>query len=205
MRRIEDYLLQHATTAGDRLAVVCGSEHITYARLCTLVQERARTLAGCGQKGLVLRSSQSIDFLVTYFAAHMADRAIVPLEKDIPEIRFSEIESVVAGNPIPDDIADILFTTGTTGNQKGVMLSHTAILANAENLIGAQGFDQDVTFVISGPLNHIGSLSKIWPMIVVGGTILITEGIKDINAFFSALDYPCRKFATFWFPQACVY
>lgn len=81
MRRIEDYLLQHATTAGDRLAVVCGSEHITYARLCTLVQERARTLAGCGQKGLVLRSSQSIDFLVTYFAAHMADRAIVPLEK----------------------------------------------------------------------------------------------------------------------------
>ena len=64
MRRIEDYLLQHATTAGDRLAVVCGSEHITYARLCTLVQERARTLAGCGQKGLVLRSSQSIDFLV---------------------------------------------------------------------------------------------------------------------------------------------
>ena len=55
MRRIEDYLLQHATTAGDRLAVVCGSEHITYARLCTLVQERARTLAGCGQKGRVLR------------------------------------------------------------------------------------------------------------------------------------------------------
>ena len=51
MRRIEDYLLQHATTAGDRLAVVCGSEHITYARLCTLVQERARTLAGGGQKG----------------------------------------------------------------------------------------------------------------------------------------------------------
>lgn len=202
MRRIEDYLLQHATTAGDRLAVVCGSEHITYARLCTLAQERARTLAGCGQKGLVLRSSQSIDFLVTYFAAHMADRAIVPLEKDIPEIRFSEIESVVAGNPIPDDIADILFTTGTTGNQKGVMLSHTAILANAENLIGAQGFDQDVTFVISGPLNHIGSLSKIWPMIVVGGTILITEGIKNINAFFSALDYPCRKFATFLVPAS---
>ena len=202
MRRIEDYLLQHATTAGDRLAVICGSEHITYAQLCALVQERARALADCEQKGLVLKSSQSINFLVTYFAAHMAGRAIVPLEKDIPEIRFSEIESVVAGNSIPDDIADILFTTGTTGNQKGVMLSHTAILANAENLIGAQGFDQDITFVISGPLNHIGSLSKIWAMIVVGGTILITEGIKDINAFFSALNYPSRKFATFLVPAS---
>jgi acyl-CoA synthetase (AMP-forming)/AMP-acid ligase II len=80
------------------------------------------------------------------------------------------------------------------------MVSHRALIADAENLIAGQGFSHDLVFVINGPLNHIGSLSKIWPCIILGATIIILEGMKDLNAFFRALDYPAKKMATFFVP-----
>lgn len=54
-----------------------------------------------------------------------------------------------------ENIADVLFTTGSTGKQKGVMESYRAINANSDNLIKAQGFTKDTVFIICGPLNHI--------------------------------------------------
>lgn len=202
MKKLEDYLAVHADADGDRVAVVCGGDSVTYSQLYASVTERASELAKCEGRAMVVRSSQTIDFLITYFACHIAGKVIVPLERDIPDIRFLEIESIVSGSEIPDEVADILFTTGTTGMPKGTMISHLAVISNAENLIDAQGFDSDVTFVISGPLNHIGSLSKIWPMIVVGGTIIVTDGMKDIDAFLNALDYPAKKIATFLVPAS---
>jgi len=52
---------------------------------------------------------------------------------------------------VPKEVADILFTTGTTGNAKAVMISHQTIWANAENLVLSQGFNHDITFIINGP------------------------------------------------------
>ena len=136
------------------------------------------------------------------FAAHLAQRVFVPLEKDTPDIRFEEILRTVSQSEIPNNVVDILFTTGTTGKQKGVMISDMAIVANAENLVAAQGFCHETILVISGPLNHIGSLSKIWPVIMVGGTIIITEGMKNIPSFFQALNYESNKLATFLVPAS---
>jgi acyl-coenzyme A synthetase/AMP-(fatty) acid ligase len=80
------------------------------------------------------------------------------------------------------------------------MISHRTIIADADNLIQGQGFSHDLVFIINGPLNHIGSLSKIFPVIMQGATLYIIEGMKDINLFFHALDYPAQKMATFFVP-----
>lgn len=202
MKQLEEYLALHAAKAGGRLAFVCGNDKITYAQLYTLAKERSLLLMEQSQKAVLVRTSHSIDFIITYFAAHFAGKTVIPLEKDLPEILFRQIALLANKSMIPEDVADILFTTGTAGIPKGVMLSHLAIWANAENLIEAQGFANDVTFVISGPLNHIGSLSKIWPMMVVGGTVVITGGIKDINAFLAALGIAQHKAATFLVPAS---
>ena len=148
--------------------------------------------------------------MVTYLATHLAGGVAAPLEHGMPESLFQEVKARLQASDIPDGIADILYTTGTTGQSKGVMVSHRALIADAENLIAGQGFAHDLVFVINGPLNHIGSLSKIWPCIILGATILIIEGMKDLNAFFRALDTPPSsfllppssklKFATFFVP-----
>jgi acyl-coenzyme A synthetase/AMP-(fatty) acid ligase len=95
-----------------------------------------------------------------------------------------------------------LYTTGTTGQSKGVIISHQTIIADAENLIDGQGFTHELAFVVNGPLNHIGSLSKIYPVIMIGATIIIVDGLKDLNKFFDAFNYPAPKMATFLVPAS---
>ena len=75
-------------------------------------------------------------------------------------------------------------------------------MADAENLIHAMQFSEGLLFIVSGPLNHIGSLSKIWPTIVVGATLCITSGLKDMNTFLSAFRLPYNQIATFLVPAS---
>ena len=209
--RLVDYLEQNAQRYPDKLAVVCGGQSLTYAQLWQAVQAQRLLLSKslCHNDHSTtdhpafihcFRSSQSIDFLVTYLATHLAGGVSAPLEHGMPDALFQEVQARLQSSDIPEGIADILYTTGTTGQSKGVMVSHRAMIADAENLIAGQGFSHDLVFVINGPLNHIGSLSKLWPCIMLGATILIIEGMKDLNAFFQALDYPASKVATFFVP-----
>ncbi|MBP3219996.1 MAG: acyl--CoA ligase [Prevotella sp.] len=232
MNRLEDYLALHAQETPEKIAVVCNQQEPTvagrrekqysYEELYQLVCQRAEELTpskpprgeafcspprGSWRGGIPFRSSQSIDFLVEYMAIHMAGAAAAPLEHDISEERFDEIARLLAATPVPEGTADVLFTTGTTGRSKGVIMSHRTILADAENLIDGQGFTPDIVFVISGPLNHIGSLSKIWPVIMQGATLYITNGMKNVEEFFTALNYvprqtPLPLFATFLVPAS---
>ena len=204
--RLVDYLAQNAIRYPDKIAVVCGDQYLTYAQLWQEVERRSHDFRP--HEVVCFRSSQDIDFLVTYMAVHLAGGVSAPLEHGMPDALFEEVCGRL--REAADGIADILYTTGTTGQSKGVMVSHRALIADAENLIAGQGFSHDLVFVVNGPLNHIGSLSKIWPCIILGATILIIEGMKDLNAFFHALDYSPssfllppsskQKFATFFVP-----
>lgn len=200
---LEDYLENNAKRYPHKTAIVCGQEQCTYEELYDSVISRMEELrASYPQKGHIvcLRALPTIDYLVTYFALHQLECVVTPLEQNIPEETFNEIARELAPHTVPEDTADILYTTGTTGLSKGVMVSHRAIIADAENLIAGQGFSHEVAFVVNGPLNHIGSLSKIYPVIILGATLIIVDGMKDMNKFFEAFDYPSSKMATFLVP-----
>lgn len=194
---LEDYLAQDAQLYPDKTAVICGDTSLTWAQLWKQVQQRAKDYPS--GKVIAFRSTQTIDFLVTYLAIHLAGSVATPLEKDIPDHLFEEVSSHLSSHSVPDGIADVLYTTGTTGRSKGVMISHRTIVADAENLIAGQGFSHELVFVIHGPLNHIGSLSKIFPIILQGGTLHILDGLRDADAFFNAFREP-GKYATFFVP-----
>ena len=200
---LEDYLERNARLYPQKTAIVCGELRCTYEELYARVCERAEDpdMQRC-QTAVCLRAECSIDYLVTYFALHRAGCVVVPLEKDIPEDTFQELSQHFSASSVPENIADILYTTGTTGKSKGVMISHQTIIADAENLISGQGFTHDLAFIVNGPLNHIGSLSKIYPVIMLGATLILVDGMKDLNAFWKAFDYPALKVATFLVPAS---
>jgi malonyl-CoA/methylmalonyl-CoA synthetase len=58
----------------------------------------------------------------------------------------------------PDDIAAILYTSGTTGRSKGAMLSHDNLWSNAQALIEAWGFTGDDVLIHALPLYHTHGL-----------------------------------------------
>lgn len=202
MKTLEEYLRHYAHACPDKTAIRSSEEAISYHELWQAVCERAEVMENYPRRALVIRADQSIDFILSYFAAHKAGKVIVPLEKDFPEYRFQDIVSLVDRAVIPEDVSDILFTTGTTGRQKGTMISQSVIISDAENLIDAQGFSPDLTFIITGPLNHIGSLSKIWPSVMVGATIYIMDGIRNMDAFFEVVRMSPTKVATFQVPAS---
>jgi acyl-CoA synthetase (AMP-forming)/AMP-acid ligase II len=200
---LEDYIEQHARQYPHKTAIVFGEEKCSYAELWERVSRRMKELKHI-DRGQVccLRAVTSIDFLISYFALHKVGGVAVPLEKSLPDETYKIISEKMCSYKVPEGSADILYTTGTTGESKGVIISHRTILADAENLIDGQGFSRDLAFVINGPLNHIGSLSKIYPVIMLGGTVILVDGLKDINKFFEAFNYPAAKMATFLVPAS---
>ena len=201
---LEDYLEINAKRYPQKTAVVCGEEVCTYEALYERVLTRTEALKNLYQPGQIvaLRAYPTVAYLVEYFALHRAGCVAAPLERDMPEASFQQIAQWLGANTPPEGTADILYTTGTTGRSKGVMISHRTIIADAENLIDGQGFTHELAFVVNGPLNHIGSLSKIYPVVMLGATLMIVDGLKDMNKFFAAFDYPAEKMATFLVPAS---
>ena len=205
MMTIERYIERNATLYPDKTAIVCDGEHCTYSMLQERISRKAAALQAAGYREgqiVCLRALPTTDYLVAYFAYHVAGCVVAPLEKDLPEVSFQKIADELCPHSVPKGSADILYTTGTTGRSKGVIISHDAIIADAENLIDGQGFSHDLAFVVNGPLNHIGSLSKLYPLMMLGATAIIVDGLKDLNRFFDAFQYPAPKMATFLVPAS---
>ena len=199
---LEDYLEQDARLYPDKTAIVCGAETCSYLQLYERCLARSAHYADRRGQVVLFRASPTIGFVVDYFAIHIAGAVAAPMEKDTPQEIIDELEQKLNSATVPEGIADVLYTTGTTGRSKGVMISHRTIVADAENLIAGQLFTHELVFIINGPLNHIGSLSKIYPVIMLGATLYIIDGMRDMNAFFGALDYPATKMATFFVPAS---
>ena len=199
---LEERSEHFAKLTPDKAAVISGNEVLSYSLLWKRIQEKAKILALEEGQPYVFVATQDVDFLVTYCAVHLCGAVCVPLETSTPKERQRQIQDEVNGKWLNGKCSDILYTTGTTGQAKGVMISAKAWNANAENLTERLGFSSELLFIICGPLNHLGSLSKIYPTLMNGGTLYIMESLKDLGAFFSVFELPFTKFATFLVPSS---
>ena len=80
----------------------------------------------------------------------------------VPEIAFEELEAAIQGLPqpepvdiSPDDLTEIVFTSGTTGNPKGVMLTHRNLTANVEGVSQYISCKPSSRFLSILPLSHM--------------------------------------------------
>lgn len=202
---IEEKLYSAVEYFSDKTAVVCQGKSVTYSQFYEGIVAKARSLESETRRCIAFRFLPTIEMLQYYFAIHLSGHVAMPLEKNLSDVLFQQYEqriSTVSPSKIPEDIADILFTTGTTGIPKGVMISHKAVIANTLNLINRQNFSPILTFIAHGPLNHIGSLSKILPTLLTGGTLFLMDGLRDIAAFFRAIDQAPNLVATFLVPAS---
>jgi fatty-acyl-CoA synthase len=69
----------------------------------------------------------------------------------------------------------IMYTSGTTGNPKGAILTHQNILFGAIHSLLGYGVDRSYKSLVVAPLFHIGALAaSVTPIIYAGGSIVIS-------------------------------
>jgi long-chain acyl-CoA synthetase len=76
-----------------------------------------------------------------------------------------------------DAIADLLYTTGTTGNKKGVVLTHANILAAARNITSFVGNGPEDVEVVPLPLSHSFGLGRLRCLAVTGNTMVLEPSL----------------------------
>ncbi len=114
----------------------------------------------------ILTNARAV-FLITVPRAHRVAgllRAWVPSLKAVltPEAFAAEAPAVGRARPGTDDIALLQYTSGSTGDPKGVILSHADLLANIRAMGEAVAVRADDCFVSWLPLYHDMGLIGAW-------------------------------------------
>ncbi|WIN00427.1 FadD3 family acyl-CoA ligase [Actinoplanes oblitus] len=80
----------------------------------------------------------------------------------------------------PDDVADILFTSGTTGRSKGVMSAHRQSLAVAEAWAGIAGLHPGDRYLVVNPFFHSFGLKAGILACLVSGATIVPQAVFDV-------------------------
>ena len=86
------------------------------------------------------------------------------------------------------DVADVMFTTGTTGRPKGVCLSHANIAGSASNTNGFIGTTTSDIEALALPLSHSFGLGRLRCVLIAGATLVLVGNFANLKAFFSVIE-----------------
>lgn len=81
-----------------------------------------------------------------------------------------------------DALAAILYTGGTTGRPKGVMLSHANLLASAGGYVACPGARPGARYLHVAPLFHIGAQSALYASLLTGTTQVFLPLFTPVGA-----------------------
>ena len=81
-----------------------------------------------------------------------------------------------------DDIACIMYTSGTSGNKKGVVISHANIMTQLSALEKFEIFKEGQTHLLSLPLAHIFAKVLLWLAVKNGTETIVGRGIGSLVA-----------------------
>lgn len=115
---------------------------------------------------------------------------------------FEPIEPpAIADVSLPDPLF-IMYTSGTTGDPKGAVLTHQNILFGAIHSLLGYGIDRSYKSLVVAPLFHIGALAaSVTPIVYAGGSLVV-------GSFYSAsetLQTICREKVNYMFAVPVMY
>ena len=87
----------------------------------------------------------------------------------------------------PDDLAAILYTSGTTGRSKGAMLTHRNLASNALALVEAWGFTRGDVLLHALPVYHVHGLFVAIHCVLLSGSRMLWLPKFDVHEVMSLL------------------
>lgn len=113
------------------------------------------------------------------------DAAFVVDQRLPPPSKTTLIEQMGVGSRVEPGDALVVATSGSTGNPKGVVLTHDAIAASAEATSARLDVTHDDHWLACLPLSHVGGLSVISRALHTGTALTVLAGF-DANAVNSS-------------------
>ena len=138
---------------------------------------------GDAEPTIVVSSIQAADQLAPICANHNATLFTLGENSDgtlMDAARVARTDCLIAERG-PDDLAVILYTSGTTGRSKGAMLSHKNLLSNAESLSEAWRFTSEDRLLHALPIFHAHGLFVAINVSLNVGASMIFLPKFDIN------------------------
>lgn len=166
---------------------------------------------------VILGAAGNIEFVYVYLGIHMAGGICVPIDPDTNQTRFDYIEKstqpvcvmgtlhnvnsevIPFADVINDDvkidyeapelsqIADILFTTGTTGAPKGVALSYLNLSVAANNINTFIQNTHDDIELLALPVSHSFGLGRMRCSLSKGATVVMLGTFANVKRFFGEM------------------
>lgn len=177
-----------AHAAPERTTVIEGEVRFNRAALAQKVAERMKTLVRPPQgRPAFLVPKADLDGLVDLLA-HWEAR--IPAALLSPKLTHAERTALIAhadsiAEPLPDDCAFVVFTSGTTGAPKPAILTRDALTAGALAMVRALCMTPDDVFQLSLSPARVGGLGIVMRALASGCAIALAPG-------FSGADFPAR-------------
>ena len=210
-RSISEAVAYGKDTHPDRLCIADEDREYTYEQFFSYACQLANLLCGLENKTIAMRCTQDAAFLAMKMACEISRNIFVPIEKDASVDRAKEIieeskAQLLFGNiegiscqcldvpqyeesgadyrydfPLGDSISEILYTTGTTGKSKGVVISNYNNIALAENIMYGAEIKENNVELISLPISHSHALRSCYANFLRGGSIVLADGLRMIK------------------------
>jgi acyl-CoA synthetase (AMP-forming)/AMP-acid ligase II len=176
-----------------------GDATLTYAEARRRANRIAHALHGHDRVAYIGRNS--VDAALVYFAASKAGVVLVPINPALtqPEVDFivedagatlvlrDGLDDLVDddhGDDDPprrgssDDVLYQMYTSGTTGRPKGVLLTHRSVLTNCAQVSCGLSYtiEPGDRWLIVAPLFHAAAVITAFNCVFGGGTLVIQQG-----------------------------
>jgi long-chain acyl-CoA synthetase len=162
------------------------------------------------ETNVIIHASNSYAFICSYFAVHLlgARAVVVDPKSEMAFLEFVEKKttpSYIISSPeellnldknlvkvtnlaSKSLIADIIFTSGTTGESKGVALSHQQILDATINIVEKVGNDENDRELLLMPLSHSFGLGRMRSTLYAGTALVIGYPLNRMKGVFKAIE-----------------
>jgi malonyl-CoA/methylmalonyl-CoA synthetase len=188
--RIAHVLAAAGCVAGDRVAVqadkhwqvvalylACLRAGLVYLPLNTAYQRgELEYFFNDAEPRVIICRDESLGIVAT-LAEHMAVKpTVLTLDAHGGELMSraeGRAETFVTVPRGPDDLACILYTSGTTGRAKGAMLTHRNLGSNALALVSAWGFHRGDVLLHALPVFHVHGLFVALHCVLLSGSRML--------------------------------
>ncbi|WP_253663368.1 alpha/beta fold hydrolase [Williamsia maris] len=193
---VGDLLTVAARSVPDMMAIVTSTGRIAYRDLHLAAAAHARRLRLDDERSPVtVLQDGTADAVARSLGVMMSGRALVAIDTGLPAERVARIVDACAASTMsphstpdpaahdvepgdrvdPDAIAMICYTSGSTGDPKGVMLSHRTLVAKVLDIVEGQGLRPDDRLGDLLPLGFSAGMNTVLAGIACGATVVCAD------------------------------